>query len=203
LPAARPALAGNIGLALVLVSIVGVWLRFLLPADPAQRMGLMLFAVITLVLAGVALTRPPARCRDGRWWVYLVCVLSIVYPLGYFYDGNNPLLSVIFWGRVTLQLVANLSLLSLGRSYAMLPALRQVQTGLFYGLVRHPVYAMYILADLVALSLQPSLWNCGVALVGLTVFSTRARLEENVLCNDPAYLDYMSQVRWRFCPGIY
>jgi protein-S-isoprenylcysteine O-methyltransferase Ste14 len=193
----------NLGLCLVLLTIVSVWMRFLLPTDPLQRAGLMLFVLITLILALVALTRPPARRRDGRWWVYLVCLISIAYPLCYAFDGNSPWLSKVFWGRVALQLLANVVLLSLGRSYAMLPALREVRTGFFYGLVRHPVYGMYLLADSCAVSLMPSLWNLGILLVGVAVFTLRAHLEERVLSDDSVYVEYMERVPWRFFPGVY
>ncbi len=196
-------LTTNLGLALLLFGIVGGWLYWLLPTDPTQRLGVQLFAVITVALALLALTRPPARQRDGRWWVYLICLGSIVYPLAYLFDRQGRWMGVIFWGRMTLQLVANLFLLSLGRSYAMLPALRQVRTRLGYRFVRHPVYAMYILADSCAVCLQPTLWNFAVAAVGITLFYLRARLEEQVLRHDAAYAEYMTRVPWRFFPGVY
>jgi protein-S-isoprenylcysteine O-methyltransferase Ste14 len=202
-PAVSSALPANLGLALLLLTIVGVWMRFLLPGDPLHRAGPLLVLLITVVLAMVALTRRPARQRDGRWWVYLVCVISIVYPLGYAFDADSPWMGKVFWGRVSLQLLANVALLSLGRSYAMLPALREVRTGLFYGVVRHPVYGMYLLADSCSVSLMPSLWNLGIFLVGVTVFTLRAHLEERVLSDDTAYTDYMQRVRWRFFPGVY
>ena len=72
-----------------------------------------------------------------------------------------------------------------------------------YRLVRHPVYALYLLADLGTVALQPSPWNAGVAVVGATCLFLRARLEERVLCRDPRYAEYMQVVRWRFLPGLY
>jgi protein-S-isoprenylcysteine O-methyltransferase Ste14 len=159
---------------------------------------------MTVILAVVTLLRPPARRHDSRWWVFPICLLSICYNLGYRFDptrGSSMLW--IFWGRVALQVIASGSLMSLGLSYGMLPALRQVRTGLLYGLVRHPVYALYIVADLCVVSLQPSWWNAGVAALGATLFYLRASLEERVLRTDPVYTEYMRQVRWRFFPGLH
>ena len=102
-----------------------------------------------------------------------------------------------------LQFLAGTALLSLGKSYALLPALREVRRSFFYGYVRHPVYAMYMLADLIVVLLQPSPWNAGVAAVGASAFFLRATLEEKVLCHDPQYAEYMESVRWRFFPGIH
>lgn len=191
----------NLGLALMLCTLVGYWF-WKAPADPAFQLAFGLLGLATVSLAALALLRPPARNSDTRWWVFPLCVLSMVYVLGYRFDQTQSSLRVLFLGRIALQFLAGLALLSLGRSYAMLPALREVRTGLLYGYVRHPVYALYMLADLGVVALQPSLWNAGVAAVGAAVFLLRASLEEQVLCNDSRYLDYMRQVRWRFFPGI-
>jgi isoprenylcysteine carboxyl methyltransferase (ICMT) family protein YpbQ len=203
-PAApRGSMVANLGLTLLLLSIVGSWFWFL-PADPLYRLGYALLALTTVSLAALALLRPAARASDRRWWVYLVCLLSICYALGYRIDPARGFsMEAVFWGRVALQLVANISLISLGRSYGMLPALREVRTGFCYGYVRHPVYAMYMLADLTVVALQPSLWNLGVAGLGAAVFLARARLEEGVLRRDSTYAAYMTRVRWRFFPGVH
>jgi protein-S-isoprenylcysteine O-methyltransferase Ste14 len=198
----RSAVVPNLGLALMLLTIVGAWFC-LGPRDPAYDLGHTLLALSTAGLAAMALCRPPARNRDQRWWVYGLCFLSIFYVNGYRFDPGQGYFAAMVWGRVVIQLLANAALFSLGRSYAMLPALRDVRTGFLYGYVRHPVYAMYMLADLSALTLQPSLWNMGVAAVGATVFLLRAHLEEKVLCQDPIYSEYAQRVRWRFLPGVY
>jgi protein-S-isoprenylcysteine O-methyltransferase Ste14 len=195
-------LTANLGLALLLLGIVGSWF-WVSPPDAPYRLGYALLGLTTTLLAAVALLRPPARDCDGRWWVYGVCVLAIAYANAYRFDSADFLVRLALWGRMSLQFVANMALLGLGRSYAMLPALREVRTGSFYRLVRHPVYALYLLADLGTVALQPSPWNAGVAVVGATCLFLRARLEERVLCRDPRYAEYMQVVRWRFLPGLY
>jgi protein-S-isoprenylcysteine O-methyltransferase Ste14 len=192
----------NLCLALLLLGIVTFWFATA-PANPDAMFGYMLLALTTIALATIALIRPPARSCDERWWVYLICLASICYVFAYRFDPRpGSWLPALFWGRVTLQFLANLWMLSLGQSYGMLPALREVRTRLLYGYVRHPAYAMYMLADFGSVCLQPSLWNAGVALIGATLFYLRARLEEGVLRHDPAYADYMARIRWRFIPGI-
>jgi protein-S-isoprenylcysteine O-methyltransferase Ste14 len=200
--ASRPALVPNLSLACLLCAIVASW-AYMVPADSAVRGGYLLLALTTMGLAAVALMRPPARSRDGRWWVCLVCATSMAYALGYRFDAENTFLQVIFWGRLLFQFVAGLALLSLGKSYALLPALREVRRGYLYNYVRHPVYALYMLADLTVILLAPSAWNLAVAALGATAFCLRARLEENVLCRDPGYTHYMRIVRWRFFPGVH
>src|SRR5205823_2938222 len=105
--------------------------------------------------------------------------------------------------RITLQFLAATALLSLGKSYALLPALREIRSGFLYAYVRHPVYALYMMADLTVVLFEPSPWNVGVAAIGATAFYLRSRLEERVLCHDPTYTDYMQTVPWRFFPGLH
>jgi hypothetical protein len=199
----RTALVQNLGLCLLLLAIVGSWL-VQSPPDSPYRPAQLLQAVATVVLAAVTLFRPKARHADTRWWVYALCLLSIAYPNAYrFNSASGSLLPVVLWGRPLLQFCASAALLGLGRSYAMLPALRQVRTDYLYAVVRHPVYALYLLADLGTVALQPSLGNAAVALVGGSMLVLRARLEEKVLCRDPAYAGYMRVVRWRFVPGLF
>jgi len=198
----RTALLPNITLSLLLVGIVGSWFWFV-PQNLEVQLGYSMLALTTLGLAYFALQRPPARYRDERWWVFLICAVSMTYAFGYRFDQTSPQLKAIFWSRIILQFIAGTALLSLGKSYALLPALREVRRGFLYRYVRHPVYAMYILADLIVIFLQPSLWNIGIAMIGTSAFFMRARLEERVLAFDPIYANYMHVVRWRFFPGVH
>ncbi len=192
----------NLALAAVLVAIITSWF-VLASGDLTSQLAYGALAATTGTLAIVALIRPPAQNRDERWWVLAICLVSMLYAFGYEFDPYSPRLRLIFWGRIGLQFLAGIVLLSLGTSYALLPALRHVRKGFVYRYVRHPVYAMYILADVIVILLQPSLWNLGVALLGAGAFCLRARLEEKVLRHDPVYSSYMLAVPWRFFPGIH
>jgi protein-S-isoprenylcysteine O-methyltransferase Ste14 len=172
------------------------------PPGSACYPGYLALGLTTLLLAAVALLRPPARARDERLWVVGLCLVSICY--GYFYRFDQSAAALLaLWGRVGLQFLALLSLFSLGQSYAMLPALREVRTRFGYGCVRHPVYALYLLADLATFALQPSAQNAAVAIVGTAANVLRALLEERVLAKEPTYADYKRRVRWRYFPGVF
>ncbi|HYH67083.1 MAG TPA: hypothetical protein VD866_20475 [Urbifossiella sp.] len=175
--------------------------------DPATVWDLDLVAYLTAtaVLVGIVLTRPPAAAADTRWWVLLVCGGSLCYPLAYRpAETTVPAYAdLLWWGRVSLHLVADIGLITLGHSFAILPALRGVRTRLMYSIVRHPVYTLYLSADLVFLLLQPSPWNGFVAVIGTASFVIRAELEEQVLVTSPTYQEYVRRVRWKFVPGVY
>ena len=100
-------------------------------------------------------------------------------------------------------MASDLCLLSLGTSFAILPALRTIKTGFLYGWVRHPVYTLYILADMAFVGLFPSVWNLAVALLGAGSFLIRAELEERILRERFDYEEYTRRIRYRFLPGVY
>lgn len=94
-------------------------------------------------------------------------------------------------------------LLSLGRSFGMEPALRGVQTHGLYRIVRHPMYASYLLVAIGYLLANCSAWNSAVALLWLTAQVVRIRREEALLGMDPGYMRYKQKVRWRLVPFVW
>jgi len=70
-------------------------------------------------------------------------------------------------------------------------------------MIRHPVYAAWLLSALGTSLAAPSIRN--VALVALTIpfMVWRIALEEELLGRDPQYLAYRQRVRWRLAPGMF
>lgn len=101
-------------------------------------------------------------------------------------------LSVVIAGKITL-----------GRSFALLPANRGVVSSGVYGIVRHPIYLGYLITHLAFLMANPTLWNVLALLAADTALLARAVCEEQTLALDPKYRDYQSRVRWRVAPGLF
>lgn len=152
------------------------------------------------VLIVNTLRRSPAVEQDARWWVWIICTAATLRFLAFEFDESSR---SAFWLLVLLNLVADLALISLGKSFSLLPARRTIRTGWLYRFVRHPAYTGYILVDSIYFTQMPTLRNAIVVLVGAMLFNWRAILEEALLTNDPAYSEYAERVRWRFVPGIY
>jgi len=105
----------------------------------------------------------------------------------------------------TIQLVGGLlvlvATLRLGRSFGIIAANRGIQTGGLYRVVRHPIYAAYVLAFGGFVLSHPTLIN-GMILAGwLMVQVLRVRAEERLLMQDTRYVAYAEQVRYRLIPG--
>jgi protein-S-isoprenylcysteine O-methyltransferase Ste14 len=103
-------------------------------------------------------------------------------------------------GGFLLQVAAKLTL---RRSFGVVAANRGVKASGPYRLVRHPMYAGYILTQLGFLLAAPVLWNLLVYAVLWSFQVLRIRAEERVLRQDPAYQALAGQVRWRLIPGLY
>lgn len=109
-------------------------------------------------------------------------------------------------GLVLVTLAAFLSiasLLTLGRSFGVWPALRGLVKKGPYGLVRHPIYLSYLIAD-IGYNLQEL--NYGTALMVMAGWFSlfyRINAEERILSQDAAWSAYAANVRCRLIPGIW
>jgi len=95
------------------------------------------------------------------------------------------------------------SLVSLGRSFGVRPALRRLVTFGPYRFVRHPIYLSYVMSD-IGYNIQE--WNVGTLLLtfaGWISLLYRIHAEERVLSRDPRWPAYVATVRYRLLPGIW
>jgi protein-S-isoprenylcysteine O-methyltransferase Ste14 len=111
------------------------------------------------------------------------------------------------WLYQSLQLIgaalALMCLLSIGRSFGIVPANRGVQTRGAYGIVRHPIYASYMVIDAGYLLENLTLRNAVVLAVVFVCQLGRMHREEACLRKDPGYAEYMRHVRYRVLPYVY
>jgi protein-S-isoprenylcysteine O-methyltransferase Ste14 len=105
-----------------------------------------------------------------------------------------------------IQLVGMLgivaSLLSLQRSFGIVPANRGIRTQGLYNVVRHPVYASELLTLGGFAIVSPSLFNVSLWLCEFALQLARAHAEERFLGEDPSYLQYQSRVKYRLIPLV-
>ncbi len=94
------------------------------------------------------------------------------------------------------------SLLSIRASIGIVPANRGIETGGFYRMVRHPLYASELLFFTGYALSNPSIFNGLLLLLSFAMQYSRSRIEEHFLSNDPGYKLYMSSIRYRFIPGL-
>jgi len=118
--------------------------------------------------------------------------VSILVP-----DAITATASAIGLGLVIVGKVA------LGRSFGIAPANRGVVVRGPYLVVRHPIYAGYLLSHVAFAFAHPTPWNIAVILIADSALIVRALIEERVLLGDPAYRSYCTRVGWHLVPGVF
>jgi protein-S-isoprenylcysteine O-methyltransferase Ste14 len=172
--------------------------------DPSRINVLLLTISETLTFVWLLLARRPL-VRD---WSPITVIVSLVAGFGsglVILDPGTAIIPlyvaapmqflalwVVIWGKM-----------SLGRSFAILPANRGVVTGGAYRWVRHPIYAGYLMGHILFLLSSFSIYNFAVYAF-ITFFQVHRILrEEAILAMTPEYRDYMGKVRYRLFNGIF
>jgi protein-S-isoprenylcysteine O-methyltransferase Ste14 len=152
-----------------------------------------------------ALIRRPTEAITRRMGDWLLAITATAAPL-LVVPGSNLLPALVGLG-VMLVLLGNLgqaaAKLALRRSFGIAPANRGVKVSGPYALVRHPMYAGYLLVHIGNLLLFFSPLNLAIYIVGWTAQILRLQAEEKLLSQDGAYRAYREKVRWRLIPGLF
>jgi protein-S-isoprenylcysteine O-methyltransferase Ste14 len=99
--------------------------------------------------------------------------------------------------------LALVSVLSLRRSFGLLPAVRELRVEGAYRWVRHPIYAAYTVQNVGYLLSNQTVANLAVVVVALLFQVLRVYNEERLLVSLPSYRDYAQRVRWRLLPPLF
>jgi protein-S-isoprenylcysteine O-methyltransferase Ste14 len=151
------------------------------------------------------LIRRPARATARRLGPWLLAAAGTFGGLLFRPTGAHP-----GWGvaaGLVLQLaglaLAVTALVVLGRSFGFVAADRGLVTCGPYAVVRHPVYAAYIVIQAGYLVQSISARNVAVLVLVTGCNLGRAVVEERVLAGSADYQAYRQRVRWRLVPGLW
>ncbi|MHB2018959.1 MAG: methyltransferase family protein [Candidatus Xenobia bacterium] len=145
------------------------------------------------VLALVYAIRIPARIGSATWLEHLIPWLASALPFCITWLPFVPHYPDAFWALVLAgEAITIVSVATLGRSFGIRPAVRQVVSRGIYRYVRHPVYTGEILTTLGLCMLHawPAAWL--ILAVFVILQSWRARMEEAHLA--AASADYAARL---------
>lgn len=196
-PAVRTAMNVLI-VALLTVLAIASYERYLKTGAPSA-FGVL--AVNTLFLA-LFLARRPAKdeTRSPALWALAFAGTAMPLLLRPATPWRGPPIGSMLELAGIVMLVA--ALLSLRRSFAVVPGNRGIQRGGMYRLVRHPVYLSELTLLLGLVLANPTALNAVVWVCECALQLARARAEERFLCADPLYGAYCARVRYRLIPGL-
>jgi hypothetical protein len=189
-----------VGALFVLLSI-NLWSDFM---RTGRITGLM-FLISEALVVVLTMVRRPARQVDRSIPTAIVTTLSLVGPpLMRAHDGPalapDVVTAIISTIGVAIVIAGKLTI---GRSFGIAPANRGIVARGPYNVVRHPIYAGYLLTHAAALVAYPSLWNALIVTAGDVALVLRALAEERVLSADREYQVYCHRVSWRLVPGVF
>lgn len=164
----------------------------------------LVLALLQATAGVLLLVRRPARARPG-WARNIPCLASLavgasvlhLVPAPAAWPGYAAALFVLG------GLGASLSLASLGRSFGVLPAVREVVVRGPFAWVRHPAYACELLMVYACVLAKPSAAALAAALAATALVIARVRVEEDVLLAEPMYDAYAERVRFRLLPLLW
>jgi protein-S-isoprenylcysteine O-methyltransferase Ste14 len=158
-------------------------------------------AVLNAVIAILLLRRSP-ELQDGTWRQHLAALPSLLVA-GLVFSrapeswGIGP--QVLF---VLGTLQAIWAFVFLGRSFAVLPAKRDLVIRGPYRWIRHPAYVGELVM-VAACAWATGLGGLWAPVVLLPLLVLRIRAEEQLLGELPEWGAFVKRVRWRLLPGIW
>lgn len=156
--------------------VVGGLLFARSPVGVGGSLGHLLSAIPSIVLCGVAFKNSP---------------LPHAWPL---------------WSQVAFAIATSfavVSLLFLGKNFAIFPALRRISTRGPYRLVRHPIYLAELSMVVATVSAGPNLWALAALAILAPALVWRILSEEQMLLTQDSYQRYRGLVRYRLIPGLW
>lgn len=166
--------------------------------------GLLLLVSESLVVV-LTVMRRRAYLVDTSAAALTITAIALVGP-PLLRTGNAPgllpdaLTALVSGAAVCFVIVGKITL---GRSFGIVPANRGVVDKGPYLLVRHPIYAGYLVSHLAFVLAYPSSWNIAVVIICDAALVWRALFEERLLRQDERYQAYCGRVGWHLVPGLF
>jgi protein-S-isoprenylcysteine O-methyltransferase Ste14 len=189
--------------------VIGLFLLLVSKILGSVAMGASVANLLVLVSEGLVvvlvLVRRPATelsLKPLDWFLALAATAGplLVRP-GHAASLIAPALAAgLMVTSIVFQVIAKLTL---RRSFGIAPANRGLIVAGPYKLVRHPIYAAYLINQTGFLLLNPTAWNAGILAASLVAQIFRIAAEERLLAHDADHAAFRKAVPFRLVPGVY
>jgi protein-S-isoprenylcysteine O-methyltransferase Ste14 len=166
--------------------------------------GLLLLVSESLVVFLMVVRRRAGRV-DRSVPAAVVTVLSLAGPPLLRPANLTPLAPDLVTASLSAAglLVVIVGKIALGRSFGIVPANRGVVASGPYSVVRHPIYAGYLLTHIAFVMAHPRVMNAVIVIAADAALIVRALMEERVMAEDATYRVYCRRVEWHLVPGVF
>ena len=167
------------------------------------------FNLLLLISEGVAVTlilvRRPAvelSMKPMDWFLAFGATAGPLLVRPGHVPGIGPV--AIAGGLMITGLIFQVaSKLTLRRSFGVAPANRGLVIAGPYKVVRHPIYAAYLINQTGFLLLNPTAWNASILAASLVLQIFRIAAEERLLAHDPGHEKFREAAPFRLIPGVW
>lgn len=158
--------------------------------------------IVNTLFLCLFVTRPRAESETSSLSLWILATTAVALPM-----LMRPTSAAEHWSAgYVIQLAGVVmlaaSLLSLRRSFALVPGNRGIRDGGLYRIVRHPMYVSELTVLLGVVLANPTTANVIIWVCECGLQFARALAEEDFLSADPLYCLYRRRVRYRFVPGL-
>jgi protein-S-isoprenylcysteine O-methyltransferase Ste14 len=174
------------------------WLNFM----AYGKLSSLLFVLFELVVIVIFLFRRFPTSSSQRPVEWVVAFAATTAPLFLLPSAQHEI-PVIVGVQVVGILISFAGLLSLNKSFGIIPANRGIKKAHLYRWVRHPIYAGYVVSNLALVANHLNPHNLGMMGVFLALLILRIGYEERFLSQDTEYAAYKVRTRWRLIPGVW
>lgn len=175
-------------------------LNAFLATGDIDRLGL---AVVNGVFVCLYLSRKDAAAISKEPLAWAVSLGGTLLPLLMRTNAGDGFVLLGDAIQLAGMCIIVVAVLSLWRSFGIVPANRGIRQKGLYRFVRHPLYAGEITFLTGVVIAHPSLPNIAVWAADCVLQLWRARLEEKFLSEDPVYRSYCQRTRYRLVPLVY
>lgn len=168
-----------------------------------------LVSLTILIVNGLILTLYLTRSEPVSFTkfpiAWIMSVLGTLLPFAFRPSQETTLPCAVVISQpvqVTGLFLVLASLLSIGDSFGMIPAHREIKTRGLYRIVRHPMYTSEFIFFIGYISNNQSLYNLAIFVLLVAIQLFRAGLEERILLANMEYKEYKSKTRYKFIPLI-
>ena len=189
------------------VTIVILWLLLAQRVFASTNPFAPLIMVAETAVVIFVLIRRPTQAISLRLGDWLLAITATYAPLLIQPADTPAALQMLVSLGIGLTVVGNVVQIAakmfLRRSFGIAPANRGIKTDGMYRIVRHPMYAGYLLVHIGILLLMPTMLNLVIYAIGWWAQILRLLAEERLLSEDPAYRAFCTTTRWRLIPGVF
>lgn len=166
------------------------------------KLALPIYALAETLIAVFFLLRTTPKTVAANPLEWLIALLGTFLPL-FLRPASNTLLAVAEFGLILGATLQILGVLSLNRSFALVPALRELKTDGMYRFVRHPIYASYVISFSCYMLANFSVANFLIAIGSISLLGLRIYFEERHLSLAAEYRAYQQLTKWRLIPFVF